>query len=82
MKNYVISRDDYMGEGSDIFKVQAKDLIGALGGLFGTKESMEADENVGPLTDKEYIKLCKDANGDGMPYYLIFCVEDNKKVFG
>lgn len=87
MKTYIISHDGYMGEGCDIYKTQAEDLVDALGELFGTKECMEEDESdeagaTVTMTDKQYIKQCKDANGDGMPYYTVYCLEEDKKVFG
>lgn len=87
MKTYIISHDGYMSEGCDIYKTQAEDLVDALGELFGTKEDIEQDmadaaEAEVTLTDKQYLEQCKNANGDGMPYYTIYCLEEDKKVFG
>ena len=81
MKTFIISHDAYMDGESDIYKEKHADLMDCLEELFGSREDLEEDEVI-DTSDETFIEYCKDANGDGMPYYVIFCIEDDRKVFG
>lgn len=40
------------------------------------------DTTLGQLSDQELEKLFNEANGDGQPYIMVWCVEQRKKVLG
>lgn len=77
MKVFIVSRSEYGGQVGD--KPEMKEelapcLYDLLVRLFGEPEE--------DLTDNEFIKSCEQANGDGMPYIMIYDVHARQQVFG
>ena len=88
-KLYVIHASDYMsGSPGHMFKEYAESYIDIIKGLIGMNEYDTEEEMIEDLglsenyDDKEVIDYWDNMNGDGMPYYIIFDVEDNKVVSG
>ena len=85
-KVYIISHDEYMGVNSDMYP-----FLGTWRMLL-EKLNAVTDENrnepfsdtdprtIRDLLDEELVKLFHEANGDGQPFYQVWCVEDGKKV--
>jgi hypothetical protein len=43
---------------------------------------LDYDKTFKDVTDEELVKTFDNANGDGQPYVMVWCVEDGKKVLG
>jgi len=66
-KKYVVAVSDYCGDPPTMFSREKETLEQVIEEIFGEETTLiQAAE----------------ANGDGMPYYMIFDVEDAKQVFG
>jgi hypothetical protein len=72
-KTYIISSDEYMGvePAMEMFKGTFFDLLVKLIGY------EDEDE---PWTLDSALLEFEDNNGDGQPYFMVWCVEDEKKV--
>ncbi len=59
-------------------------LLEHLNGIEGDDLIDPDDEDsvkrVSDLTDEELVELFTDGNGDGQPYYQVWCVEDDRQV--
>jgi hypothetical protein len=69
---FIISHDEYMGQepGMRSFSGTYRELLREL-------VDLDLDD---PMTDGEAEQLFTEANGDGQPYYQIWCVEDRCRV--
>lgn len=87
VKTYIIHTTDYMGKEPTMseFKGPWRQLLEHLNGV--TEENREdefGDEN---MTIKDFDNealqhIFDQANGDGQPYYTVWCVEEHRKVLG
>lgn len=83
VKTYIISEDEYMGSGSRMYSVvcRYRELLYHL--LDVTNENAideDSGEDIRNRPDEFLELLFRDANGDGQPYIMVWCVEDEKQV--
>lgn len=76
MKVFIVSESYYMGEesSSSMREEMAPTLYDLLERLFGPPDEETS-------TDNEFIESCKEVNGDGMPYIMIYDVHARQQVF-
>lgn len=79
MKKYVVHYSDYMGDSPYMESVEATDNTEAIIYAMDIDEQLAKEEG---FSTEELIESAKESNGDGMPYIMIFSVEDNKVIFG
>lgn len=90
-KTYVIAHDDYMGEGYQMYSRECtyRQILEELNGIddvnrkdpiFSDNEDEENQRCADDIPDHELEQLFNNANGDGQPYYMVWCVEDKKMV--
>jgi len=77
MKKYIIHLEPYMFESADMYQIEAESDMEAVFEAFGIIRDEWEDE-----TDEEVLAACNDMNGDGQQYRTVYCVDDDRKVFG
>jgi len=90
VKTYVIVHDEYMGVSMTMYEEKKtwRQLLFDLNGveLDNLEEPIDDDvpefkgRKVKDLTDEELEKFFHEANGNGQPFYTVWCVEDRKRV--
>jgi hypothetical protein len=92
VKLYVIFNDVYMHEEYNAVEFQGtwRQLLEAVNNInngnrrdpFWVGPGEDDVKSCLDLTDEELIKSFDRTNGDGQPYYVVYCVDDHKKVLG
>lgn len=79
VKTYIIAHDEYMGEEGDMsqYKGTWRQLLEYLNDYWTIDAEYPPEEN---YTDDQLVELFKKANDDGQPFYMVWCVEDGKRV--
>jgi len=93
---YIISHDEYMGVEANMseFRGTFRELLLTLNGWVQLEsgslppdvENLAVDEDdpdgrkVRDIPNEELINLFHEANGDGQPFYQVWCVDERKKV--
>ena len=83
VKTYIVATDEYMGVAQNMYCVKStfRELVENLLNIAewdGEEELQEAAAK----DDEELAAMLEDGNGDGQPYIMVWCVEDNVKVIG
>jgi hypothetical protein len=79
-RTYIISEDEYMGGG-----LQMREFIGTWRELLQHLTGVDSDDPEDELrnaTNNTMIDVFNDANGDGQPYVMVWCVEKHAQVLG
>lgn len=78
MKIFIVSKSEYGGQVGD--KPEMKEEMAPT--LFDLLERLFGPPDEETWNDYEFIKSCEQANGDGMPYIMIYDVHARQQVFG
>jgi hypothetical protein len=84
-KTYIVAQSDYMGEGPDMsqFVGTYRQLLEDLNGVDDDNKDEEFNgRKIKDLSDEELKDTFNQANGDGQPYCMVWCVEDQEKILG
>jgi len=87
-RKFIIHIDDYMGAVPQMFSEVAEDVVDIVKCLmdidsYSDDEEFAEEHGISyPLKDEDILKEFENMNGDGMPFFTIFDIEQDKVIVG